>query len=234
MAMNLPLTPYGKKEIRLWGGALFACTVGIGILAPQPYVALALPFLLALVCLLCFFRDPEREPPVNPDALLSPADGKVVEIAEVKEDTFIGGPCLRIGIFMSVFNVHVNRAPCAGTVEYLSHKDGQYLNARNQAASERNERQYVGLITPEGRRVMFSQIAGMVARRIVCTCAPGQKLAPGERFGMIKFGSRCEVYVAKSLPFETDVKVGQKTQAGVTILGRFTHKAKSDVEAVPE
>lgn len=174
----------------------------------------------ALLFTLYFFRDPERTPPPHADGLLlAPADGKVVEIVDEPEPLFLDGPSQRVSIFLSPLNVHVNRTPAAGTVEYEQYRPGDYLVAWHPKASEKNERSEIGLVHPSGARVLFKQIAGAVARRIEYHLAPGDTVAAGERFGIVKFGSRMDVHVPPHV--ELDVAVGQVVRAGETPLGRF-------------
>ncbi|HOX39616.1 MAG TPA: phosphatidylserine decarboxylase [Candidatus Brocadiia bacterium] len=215
--MKIPLTPYGKNEMTLWGGALCLCIIGALFLYP----AASIPFIIILIWLVSFFRDPERASPQDPKLILCPCDGVVVDICAVKDDRYLKGEAVRIGVFMSVFSVHVNRSPCAGTVQFVSKEKGGYLNAMRPDCPDKNFRQYVGLQRPDGRKIMFSQISGFVARRIVCAVAPGSSLKAGERFGMIKFGSRCEVYLPKSERYGIKAKIGDKTTAGVTILAEL-------------
>lgn len=167
-----------------------------------------------------FFRDPEREVPREEGVVLSPADGKVRDIETVREEHFIKDECLRIGIFMSVFDVHINRSPCGGTVSFLEHYNGVYRHAGTPEAIERNESVRMGISTEKGR-ILVRQVAGVLARRIVNTRAVGEWLVAGERIGMIKLGSRVEVYVPRSIGFECTVKVGDSVKAGLTVLGRI-------------
>jgi phosphatidylserine decarboxylase len=166
-----------------------------------------------------FFRDPEREIPGGPETIVSPADGKVVLVDEVQENDFLKSPARRVAIFMNVFDVHVNRFPMAGVVREVMHRPGEYKAAFRQDAAMRNEQQAVVLETDSGRQVLVVQIAGLLARRIIPFVKPGQQLARGERFGMICFGSRVDVY----LPREADiqVKVGDRVKAGSSIIGRW-------------
>jgi len=167
---------------------------------------------------LCFFRDPDRIVPDGDDVIVSPADGKIVLIDEPEDSPFFDGPCKRVAIFLSLFNVHVNRSPFAGTVVDLSHQPGGYLNAANPDAGERNEAMTVRLETERGAMTV-RQISGLVARRIVCPLTTGDELATGERFGMIKFGSRTELYLPKEA--EICVKMGEKVNGGSSIIARF-------------
>ena len=140
---------------------------------------------------------------------------------EVEAPPFLGGPgtrAVRVGMFLSVFNVHVNRSPVAGTVRHLEHKDGKYLDARDPACARENERQDLGLELPGGGRILIRQISGAIARRIVCEAKEGQGLARGERYGMIKFGSRAEVYAPVGR-FQPRVKPGDVVKGGETLIG---------------
>ncbi len=175
---------------------------------------------VVLAFTLYFFRDPRRTPPAHPDAdrmILAPADGKVVEIVEEVDSLYIKGPARRISIFLSPLNVHVNRAPVAGVVEFDRYVSGDYLVAWHPKASEKNERSQLGVRHPSGAPVLFKQIAGAVARRIVYHITVGDSVQAGERFGIVKFGSRMDVLVTPDVHF--DVVVGQKVTAGETILG---------------
>ncbi|MEW5766168.1 MAG: phosphatidylserine decarboxylase family protein [bacterium] len=163
-----------------------------------------------------FFRDPERELPKIEGGFLSPADGKVVEIAEVYEGDFIRDQALRISIFLSLFDVHINRAPVSGEVTFLHYKKGRFVAAMKAAASEVNEANSIGIVQGD-LKVLVKQIAGVIARRIVCPLQLKDKITAGQRIGLIRFGSRTEIY----LPPETEiwVKEGSKVKGGETILG---------------
>lgn len=171
---------------------------------------------------LYFFRDPERTPPAEAahgDLLLAPADGRVVEIVEEEEPLYLKGPSKRVSIFLSPLNVHVNRIPAEGVMEYVEYRPGDYLVAWHPKASEKNERSELGLQRPNGDKVLFKQIAGAVARRIVYHVKEGDAVQAGERFGIVKFGSRMDVHVP---PHATiTVKKGDKVRAGESILGHF-------------
>jgi phosphatidylserine decarboxylase len=179
----------------------------------------SLPFWVAAVFVLCFFRDFPRHHDADPATLISPADGTVVAIEDLEESPHYDGPCRRVSIFMSVFNAHVNRAPFDGEVRDVRYMPGEYLNAMKEEASKVNESNALWLDTAQGL-VTVRQISGAVARRIVCRAEPGMKLTRGEKFGMIKFGSRVEVY----LPPGTEVLVSlkQKTRSGKTSLAKFS------------
>lgn len=167
-----------------------------------------------------FFRDPERTPPADTsDLLVAPADGTVVEIVSETEPHYLGGPSRRVSIFLSPLNVHVNRIPADGVVEYERYVPGAFVPAWRPKASEANERSEVGVRHPSGARVLFKQIAGLVARRIVYDAPIGGDVRAGERYGIIRFGSRMDVAVPPHVALS--VQVGQKTVAGETILGTF-------------
>lgn len=214
---RLGLAVYGGDELAL---AALACAVAAWALAVNltPWLALAaLPPWLVVVW---FFRDPERASGAPPGALLAPADGTVTDVEEVDEPSYLGGRALRIGIFLSPLDVHVNRAPCAGRVEHLRYRVGEFLPAYAPAAPERNESQELGLVTAEGVKVMVKQISGILARRIVCEARQGLELCRGERYGMIKFGSRTELYVPGAAGYRPLVTPGAKVRGGETpILG---------------
>jgi phosphatidylserine decarboxylase len=174
---------------------------------------LALPFAAASLASLGFFRDPQRETPAIPGAVLSPADGKVISVDEL-DDPFVG-PSKRVAIFLSPLDVHVNRAPIAGVVADTVYTPGRYVAAYEPAA-EANERCAVRL-QGEHTRVTVVQIAGVVARRIVCRVGPGDKLDAGERFGMIRFGSRTDCYMPRGT--EVTVRVNEHVTGGQTVIG---------------
>jgi len=166
-----------------------------------------------------FFRDPERRIPDGAENIIAPADGKVIEIVDEHESEYLQAEATRISIFMNMFDVHVNRIPVGGKVEYFRYKKGSFLKAYKSEAGDVNEQTIIG-IDNEGRRILFKQIAGLIARRIVCYIREGSSVQRGERFGMIKFGSRVDVFVPKSV--EVKVKINEKVKAGESILGVFT------------
>jgi phosphatidylserine decarboxylase len=216
-----PLTRYGTRELVLLGLPLAAATaVAVWWVPP----AAAVPAVV-LVFVVAFFRDPERTPPAGGEKVLSPADGRVADVEEMHEEEFLGADALRVGIFMSVFNVHVNRAPVSGRVVYRGYRRGKFRNAMSAAASRENECAVVGLERADGRRVLVKQIAGLIARRIVCDCAEGDRLERGRRFGMVKFGSRLEVTVPRAAGFRPMVAVGDRVRAGETVLGVLEERA---------
>jgi phosphatidylserine decarboxylase len=180
-----------------------------------------LAFVLTLLALWVayFFRDPERTGDRGERLIVAPADGKIVQIAEVDEPAFVGGKALRVSIFMNVFNVHVNRYPVSGTVGYVHYNKGKFLNAAADKASLENEQSSVGLQTESGQRILVRQIAGLIARRIVTYSKVGQRVQQGERLGIIRFGSRVDVFMPTSA--KVLVKQGQLSTAGVTVLAEL-------------
>jgi len=214
--MSMPFARYGVREL-IVGSALLTLAF---LASLWIFVWLAPVFLALLGLVVWFFRDPERRVPDEANILLAPADGRVVEISQVDEPDFIGGPAVKIGIFLSIFDVHLNRAPCRGQVAYLRYQPGQFKNALRQAAARLNESNSIG-IEADGRfgRVLVKQIAGAIARRIVCECKLDDVLEAGQKFGMIKLGSRTEVYFPAASEVRLRVKVGDKVLAGETILG---------------
>ncbi|MCF8112198.1 MAG: phosphatidylserine decarboxylase family protein [Desulfobacteraceae bacterium] len=183
-------------------------------------VEIALPAILGLAVtffISWFFRDPERLTPDQPGAVISAADGKVVSVRVVEKNPFVEGRCLQIGVFMNLLNVHVNRMPTSGTIREIRYTSGKFLPADRETASTANEHNAVIMETEKGHNVAVVQIAGLVARRIICNAGEGQQVITGQRFGMICFGSRVDLY----LPEETSraVNVGDKVKAGTSIMG---------------
>ena len=168
---------------------------------------------------LFFFRNPKRENTAHAHAIISPADGKVLSITEMDENDFIGGKAVKVSIFLSLFNVHINRSPIEGTIKYHLYREGQMLPAFKSHASDINERNTIGIESQDGYRILVHQITGFVARRIVWWVKPGDSLARGERFGLIRFGSCTEIV----MPYGTQISVavGQKVRGGITIIGEM-------------
>jgi phosphatidylserine decarboxylase len=185
--------------------------------ASWPLIALAV-WLPVAVWVIAFFRDPERRGERGNSVVIAPADGKVVDVREVDEPAFIGGKALRICIFMNVFDVHVNRYPLEGTVAYRHYNPGKFLNAADEKSSLENEQSLVGLSTARGK-VLVRQIAGLIARRIVTDHPVGTAVHQGQRLGLIRFGSRVDLYLP--LDARALVKVGDRTTAGATVVARW-------------
>lgn len=183
-----------------------------------PLWVLALVLTILVLWVAYFFRDPERTGPRGDQYVISPADGRVIAITEVDEPSFIQGRAIKISVFMNVFNVHVNRYPVSGRVAYVHYNPGKFLNAAVDKASLENEQMSVG-VESKGRRILFRQIAGLVARRIVTYSRVGDDAEQGERMGLIRFGSRVDVFV----PVGSTIKVqlGEKPQAGSTVLAEL-------------
>ncbi|MFQ5736988.1 MAG: phosphatidylserine decarboxylase family protein [Thermodesulfobacteriota bacterium] len=169
------------------------------------------------VFVVAFFRDPERTPPSDPGAIVSPADGRVIKAERADDDRFTGAPAWKISIFMNVFNVHVNRVPADCKVLEVRYNPGKFFNASFDKASLLNEQNAIVAEAPGARHFAFNQIAGLIARRIVCYARPGDSLKRGERFGMIRFGSRVDVYLPAGC--SVAVRVGDKVRAGTSTLG---------------
>ncbi|HOJ37459.1 MAG TPA: phosphatidylserine decarboxylase family protein [Ignavibacteriales bacterium] len=169
---------------------------------------------------LYFFRDPERKTESKENVLVSPADGKVIVIKKVQENYFLNEECYQISIFMSPLNVHVNRIPLDGKVEYVNYCSGKYLVASHDKASLENERNYIGITNEKYGKVLYTQVAGALARRIVSELKKGDIVKKGDRFGMIKFGSRVDIYVP--LKWNILAKEGQKVYAGITEICEVT------------
>lgn len=194
---------------------------GIGLLVVAIVVAyfttiwLGIVPLVAALFVMWFFRDPERVIPSEPGALVSPADGKVTDVAPCSVD---GVPHMRISIFLNVFDVHVNRSPVAGVILSAEYRKGKFLNAMGPACAEQNEQNIV-TVQSEGEKVIFKQIAGLIARRIVFTKKIGQTVERGERVGLIKFGSRTDVIFSSQA--QVLVKAGDRVKGGSSVLARF-------------
>jgi phosphatidylserine decarboxylase len=174
------------------------------------------PLVLAVGFCLWFFRDPERSAPGDERAVVSPADGKVVAVVPEREERFLHAPTTRVSIFMSPLDVHVNRNPVSGVVQLVQHTAGKFTAAFKDKASLDNERNAV-VLESGGRRYLMVQIAGALARRIVCKVAPGDRVVRGARFGLIMFGSRVDVYLPEGVV--PRVAVGERVIAGVSVLG---------------
>lgn len=169
-----------------------------------------------------FFRDPQRMIPNDPDVLVSPADGTITNIEEVDDPDFPGGRAMRISMFLSIFNVHINRIPRSGRVVDLRYFPGEFLDARNAASAVRNEQLWIDLEEPNGRRLRVKQISGAIARRIVCKLRVGEQVQIGEKLGMIKLGSRTDVLLPIEAGTEIVVRVGEKVRGGSSVLLRWT------------
>jgi len=174
---------------------------------------------LASLAVAGFFRDPDREIPTGEGLVVSPADGKVVSIANLPNDSRFAGAATRVSIFLSPLDVHINRMPIGGKIEDVQYRPGKFLAAFKEDASEQNEQNAVKVIDGRGRLFGVVQIAGVVARRIVCSVKPGEVRKRGDRFGLIMFGSRTDLYLPQGCTLE--INEGQRVKGGATIVGRF-------------
>jgi phosphatidylserine decarboxylase len=214
------LTKYGFDVLLKYLGVLLAVLVITFLFLSDPAARIAICSVdgIFILLVLNFFRDPNRNVPKEDGIVVSPADGNVVVVKEADEPEYLNSRALQVSIFMSPLDVHVNRFPVTGTVEYFRHVEGEFLAAFEEKSSELNERTHIG-IAWDGRKLLFKQIAGAVARRIVADLKVGQPAVIGERFGMIKFGSRVDIL----LPMDAKiaVKVGDRVTAGESIVARF-------------
>ena len=214
----MPIAREGWRELLIGTVVLGGLAVLVGLWA-RP---LAIPFMLLWMWLVWFFRDPRRVRDYVPGDLCAPADGTVTEITELERYGPIAGPAVRIGIFLSLLDVHANRAPCSGTIRALSYRAGEFLDARHPESGRRNESNTL-LIEPDAPMpgpVEVRQVAGILARRIICHVDANEHLPIGARFGLIKFGSRTELIIPRYSGTGIKVKLGSKVRAGLTIVAR--------------
>jgi phosphatidylserine decarboxylase len=219
---RIPFARWGLAELQLMGWPLLCLTA---FFAYYFWIA-ALPFGVLAALVIWFFRDPPRRIPEGAELMVSPADGKISEITRLERDEFIGGPAVRIGIFLSIFNVHLNRSPAAARVIGLKYFPGKFLNAMKPESARENESMWIGLEeqTPPHRRMVVRQIAGAYARRIVCALRPGDSVGRGDKMGMIKLGSRTELILADKPGLRIEVRVGDRIKAGASVLARYEVK----------
>lgn len=223
---RLGFARWGLAELLMMGGGFGLLTLFFAWMAIQhcvwSWIGAGIFSILAGL-IVWFFRDPNRKIPTDPGLFVSPADGKICEITHLDNDPFIGGPAVRIGIFLSIFNVHLNRAPAASRVIELRYHPGPFLNALDPTSAWKNENIWIGLEEPVApyRRMIVRAIAGAYARRIVCPLRPGDTLERGERTGMIKLGSRTELILPDLPELRIDIHVGEKVNAGRSILAHF-------------
>ena len=233
--MRIPLTKYGWPQVVVFPAAVLAVMiayllVAVLFLPAWAIVSAEAVLAVALIWVLAFFRDPERHCPSDRNLLLAPADGRITDIeivadppAFLREQEGGGGAAMRIGIFLSIFNAHINRAPCNVRVEKITYRKGKYKNAMNPQSGRVNESNDLALVRTDSPkdRLIVRQISGSVARRIVCEKIEGQELTGGEKFGMIKFGSRTELYVPVRQSAKCLVQTGDRVRAGLTPLVRY-------------
>ena len=234
--MRIPFTKYGWPQVVVFPAVviLLMAVFAVGtraLLEAWAIIVVEGVLFIVLIWILMFFRDPQRLCPTDEDVLLAPADGKITDIEHVEKDDFIGGPALRIGIFLSLFNTHINRAPCRVRVETITYKKGRFRNAMNPQSGRVNESNTLGLVRTDDPqdRLVVRQISGAIARRIVCDTAEGQELAGGQKFGMLKFGSRTELYVPVRVDLKCLVRIGDRVKAGLTPLVKYEERSKVKV-----
>jgi phosphatidylserine decarboxylase len=216
---RLPVARVGLAELLLLSGACFVpALIAALVYWPVSFVPAALGLFVV-----SFFRNPRRAIPDAPGQVVAPADGKVVAVEELTHDEYVGGRAVLIGIFLSVFNVHLNRSPVAARVIGLTYRRGKFLNALRAASAQENEQMAVRLEEDAfpHRRLIVRQIAGAIARRIVCWVAPGEDLERGEQFGMIKLGSRTELVLPWEPGLQVRVAVGDHVRAGSSVLAQY-------------
>lgn len=210
-----------KTYIHREGWPFIAIAIALNLILLVISHWLALVFLPVTIWCIAFFRDPDRMPPADVDIIVSPADGKLLPIVAVPPPEELGmgsSPLIRLSVFMNVLDVHVNRIPCDGAVGILAYRPGKFINASFDKASDHNERMSIRLRTAYGE-IALVQIAGLVARRIKCDLAQGQQVRRAERFGIIRFGSRVDLYLPEGA--EILARAGDRVTAGVTALAKF-------------
>lgn len=223
--MRIPITKYGLPQVVFYPGLCVLAMILVAFAVVNIVLLWVLEVFLAvvLVWLLSFFRDPNRQIPAGDNLILSPADGTITDIEQVDEAGFIGGRAVRIGIFLSIFNVHINRTPCAVRIEKITYRKGCFRNALNPASGKVNECNEIAMarLAEPSHKILVRQVSGAIARRIVCDVEAGQEFSGGRCFGMIKFGSRTELYLPLGSSAKIIVKKGDKVKAGITILAEY-------------
>lgn len=233
---RLPFARVGLAELLVFSLIAFGGAGLFGFLASAVAESSAARVTLWLTCaaffvvgvlIAWFFRNPARDIPAGTGTVVSPADGKLVLIEELEHDEFVGGPAVQIGIFLSIFNVHINRSPIAARVIGLRYRKGKYLNALRPESARENEQLAVRIEGNDAphRRMVVRQITGAIARRIVCWLKPGDELAAGEQFGMIKLGSRTELVLPREAGLKIVAKLGDHVKAGSTVLAVYEDAA---------
>jgi phosphatidylserine decarboxylase len=241
--MRLALTKYGWPEVAIFPAIMLGAMIlvaRLSSLVPRlsvwTIISIEAALAVVLIWVLSFFRDPYRLCPKDVNLLLSPADGEVTDIEIVKENDFIGERAIRIGVFLSIFDVHINRAPCNAKVERISHKKGRCKNAASPESGRVNRSNDLYIIRTDSPKdkLIVRQVSGAIARRIVCAAKEGQELSGGEKFGMIKFGSRTELYVPARANIKCLVQTGDKVKAGLTPLVRYEKLTTENAESAEE
>ncbi|MBN1803982.1 MAG: phosphatidylserine decarboxylase family protein [Sedimentisphaerales bacterium] len=230
--MRIPLTKYGLPQVVILPAAIIVVMASVALATRsflQAGIIITIEILLGIILIwvLSFFRDPKRSCPSDSNILLAPADGRITDIELIKDHPAFpdeqGTVVLRVGIFLSIFNTHINRAPCNVKVEKITYKKGKYKNALNPQSARVNESNELCLIRTDRPqdRLIVRQISGAIARRIVCDTTEGSQLAGGEKFGMLKFGSRTELFLPLHENAKCLVKTGDKVKAGLTPLVKY-------------
>lgn len=233
---GLAFARWGLSELVVFtalGALATAVLLGVASAPGMPVAVRGVAAVLALAgaiktgLIVYFFRDPHREIPRQPGQVVSPADGTIAAVTEYEHHPFVGGPAVKVGIFLSIFNVHVNRFPMTGRVIGIAYKRGKYLNALKPESALENEQLHVRLVTTDPadgppRRMVIHLIAGLIARRIVCVLKPGDDVNRGERIGMIKLGSRTEIVMPKEPGLRVLVKVGEKVHGCSTMIAEYS------------
>ncbi|MFA5293688.1 MAG: phosphatidylserine decarboxylase [Phycisphaerae bacterium] len=224
--MRIPITKYGLPQVAIYPGlCAVAMVIAIALAAVNIVLFWIIEAVLAvvLIWMLSFFRDPYRRVPAGDDLILSPADGTISDIEIVDEPSFIDGKATRIGIFLSIFSVHINRTPCAVRIENITYHKGRFINALNPDSGKVNESNNIAMTRQKNPndKMLVRQISGAIARRIVCDAEQGQEFTGGAIFGMIKFGSRTELYLPAESSAKITVKKGDKVNAGLSILAQY-------------
>lgn len=230
--MRLPLALAGLREMAIISLIFGGATVWAVYMAfAGHFWAWPVAIMFAIIWLsgLAFFRDPNRVIPSESAVMVSPADGKVTETTLLDDHPDVGGPAMRIGIFLSVLDVHINRSPCAGTVRSVHYKPGKFLDARHVDSGGMNEANTIVIDPdpPHAGPVVVRQIAGLIARRIVCSVQPGDRVEAGQRIGLIKFGSRTELILPGHNLYQATVTIGEHVRGAVSILARRLSETES-------
>ncbi|MDR1744853.1 MAG: phosphatidylserine decarboxylase [Planctomycetota bacterium] len=229
----MPLTPLGAREVGI--SAVVFCVGTIIFISlfrhsgSYWHLAPILPLALLFAWVLCFFRDPHRRVPSGPGVIVSPADGIVTHLDTAREDEYIAGEALRCSIFMSIFNVHINRAPAPGTIEFVAFRPGGFFDARREESLVKNQNQDIGIATSEPgmpAKMVVRQSTGAIARTIVCPVRKGMELRRGEKYGMIKFGSRVTLFMSPDAEVRWLVNVGDAVKGGETVLATILPASK--------
>ncbi|MBW8034944.1 MAG: phosphatidylserine decarboxylase family protein [Planctomycetes bacterium] len=222
--MKIPITKYGTPQVVVFPLIVAFLMVLAGFIVPSGLALVTTEAVLLIVLgwVLAFFRDPQRKILCDEFTLVSPADGLVSDVGVVDDVRFEGGKAFRVGIFLNIFNVHINRVPCGVRIGGVEYKKGKFKNAMDPESAKVNESNSVTMIRLDEPfdKLIVRQISGAIARRIVCGAKDGDELAAGERFGMIKFGSRTELYMPNREEIKCLVNIGDKVKAGLTKIVR--------------